>query len=433
MDDEAVPAEASAADRPHEVLRRPAFTFFWSAVTIRAFGSSISGVAVQILIVTVLQATPAEISVLSALSVVPYVFLGLIVGALMDRWSRQRTLVITSIGQAVILASVVVLLLCDALNFWSLAIIILMLGVLVLFADSASQPLLPRIVPRDSLVMANGRLGQSSTVAATAGPALGGALVNLLGAPILFAVDAVITAISAVLQSRIRVEEPKPAPRADGHHVGHDIAEGVRFTYRHKTLRPLALSVHTWFLGNSIVVTLFGVFVLRELHLAAWAYGVAIAFGAVGGFLGALIATRIGARIGIGWAIFVGRALVAVPWLVLAAVPVDAASGVVVLLALVSSVQFVYSLAMGVEDANDIGYRQAVAPDVIQGRMNSTIRTINRVVFLFGALLAGLLATLLGYRLTIGIGALIFAISALIVVTSPLRNVQHIDPLGPTL
>lgn len=117
----------------------------------------------------------------------------------------------------------------------------------------------------------------------------------------------------------------------------------MRFTYRHKTLRPLALSVHTWFLGNSIVVTLFGVFVLRELHLAAWAYGVAIAFGAVGGFLGALIATRIGARIGIGWAIFVGRALVAVPWLVLAAVPVDAASGVVVLLALVSSVQFVYS------------------------------------------------------------------------------------------
>ena len=106
-----VPALSEPLHRPHEVLRRPAFAFFWSAITIRAFGSSISGVAVQILIVTVLQATPAEISVLSALSVVPYLFLGLIVGALMDRWSRQRTLVITSIGQAVILASVVTYLL----------------------------------------------------------------------------------------------------------------------------------------------------------------------------------------------------------------------------------------------------------------------------------------------------------------------------------
>ena len=106
-----------------------------------------------------LQATLAEISVSSALSVAPCVFLGLIVGAFMDRWSLQRTLVITSIGKAVALASVIVLLLCGALNFWSLAIIILMLGVLVLFA-----------------------------------------------------VDAVITTLSAVLESRIRVEEPKPAP-----------------------------------------------------------------------------------------------------------------------------------------------------------------------------------------------------------------------------
>ena len=433
MSDEAVPAETSAADRPRDVFRLPAFAFFWSATTIRAFGSSISGVAIQVLIVTVLQATPAEISVLSALSVAPYVFLGLIVGALMDRWSRQRTLVITSIGRAVALASVVVLLLCGALNFWSLAIIILMLGVLVLFADSASQPLLPRIVPRDLLVIANARLGQSSTVAGTAGPALGGALLNLLGAPILFAVDAVITALSAVLQSRIRVEEPKPAPRAKGHHVGHDIAEGMRYTYGHETLRPLALSVHTWFLGNSIVVTLFGVFVLRELHLAAWAYGIALAFGAVGGFLGALIAARIGAQVGTGWAIFMGRALGVVPWFVLAAVPVDAAKRVVVLVALVSAVQFVYSLAIGIEDANDTGYRQAVAPDAIQGRMNSTIRTVNRVVFLLGALLAGLLVTLLGYRLTFGIAALIFAIATLIVGTSPLRKVRHTERPGTTL
>lgn len=198
-------------------------------------------------------------------------------------------------------------------------------------------------------------------------------------------------------------------------------------------LRPLALSVHTWFLGNSIVVTLFGVFVRRELHLAAWAYGVALAFGAVGGFLGALIAARIGARLGTGWAIFMGRALGVVPWLVLAAVPADAASGVVVLIALVSAVQFVYSLAIGIEDANGTGYRQAVAPDAIQGRMNSTIRTVNRVVFLLGALLAGLLVTLLGYRLTLGIAAFIFAIATLIVGASPLRKVRHTETPGTTL
>jgi predicted MFS family arabinose efflux permease len=275
--------------------------------------------------------------------------------------------------------------------------------------------------------MANARLGQSETVAATAGPALGGALLDLLGPSILFAFDAVITAVSAVLQSQIRVEEPKPGPRAPGRHIGHDIAEGLSYTYHHRTLRPLALSIHTWFFGNSIVTTVFAVFVLRELDLEPWAYGLTLAFGGIGGFLGAVLAPRMGARLGAGRAILLGRALVIVPWLALAVVPMDAAGGTIAVLTLVSAAQFVYGLAMGIEDPNDTGYRQSVAPDAIQGRMNSTIRTVNRVVFFFGALLAGLLATFLGYRLTIGIGAIIFAAAALIVLFSPLHRVRLED------
>lgn len=164
-----------------DILRHPAFAYFWGATTLRAFGGAIAGVAFQVLIVTVVNATPMQISILSALGVVPYLFLGLIVGALMDRWRRQRTLVLTTIGRAVTLAAIPVLLLLDALDFWSLAVVILVLGVLTLFADSAAQPLLPRIVPRGSLVTANARLGQSQTVAETAGPALGGVLFTLLG------------------------------------------------------------------------------------------------------------------------------------------------------------------------------------------------------------------------------------------------------------
>lgn len=411
--------------RPVEILRRRAFVLFWSAQSIRALGSAISGVAFNVLIVNVLHATAVQISILSALSVVPYLFLGLIIGALMDRWRRQRTLVLTSIGRAVALAAVPVLILTNTLTFWSVAIVTLTLGVLVLFADSAAQPLLPRIVPRESLVMANARLGQSETVAGTAGPALGGFLLNLLGASLLFAFDALFTAVSAVLQSRIKVDEPKASPREPGRHIGHEIVEGMRYTYRHRTLRPLALSIHTWFLGNSIVTTVFAVFVLRELQFQPWEFGLALAFGGIGGFVGALIAPRVGARLGAGRAIFLARALVVVPWLALAGVPMTTASSGVVLVVLVSAVQFVYCLTMGIEDPNDAGYRQSVAPDAIQGRMNSTIRTINRVVFFFGALLAGLLATTLGYRLTIGIGAAIFLLAALIVLLSPLFAAQH--------
>ena len=427
MRDEAHHTDSGEQDRPREVLRIPAFRLFWSATTIRAFGGSIAGVAFQVLIVTVVAATPFQIGILSALSVVPYLFLGLIIGALMDRWRRQRTLVLTSIGRAIVLAAIPVLLLFDALHFWSLAAVILALGVLTLFADSAAQPFLPHIVPRSSLVSANARLGQSETVAGTAGPALGGALFNLLGAPLLFVFEAVIHAISALLQSRITVVETPPPLRAPGRHIGHDIAEGMRFTYRHKTLRPLALSVHVWFLGNSIVATVFAVFVLRELELPAWAFGIALAFGGVGGFLGAVIAPTIGVRIGAGRAILLGRCLVVAPWALLALAPIGPDSGVTLLLTLVSVAQFLYGFSMGIEDANDIAYRQAAAPDAIQGRMNATIRTTNRVVFLFGALFAGAHATWLGYSLSLGIAAAIFVIAALIVAFSRLRTARHED------
>lgn len=407
-----------------EILRIPAFALFWSALTLRGFGGAISTVAVQVLIVTVLASTPVEISVLNALGVAPYLVLGLIVGALMDRWRRQRALVITTVGSALLLAAIPVLLVLGVLGFWTLALILLAQGVLTLFAQSAEQPLLPRLVPRESLVIANARLGQSDAVVGTAGPALGGVLLSLIGAPIVFAIDALINAVSAVLQSRIVVEEPRPEPRAAGRHIGHDILDGMRFTYGHRTLRPLALSVHIWFLGNSIVTTVFAVFTLRELALPAWAFGVALTAGGVGGFLGALLAPWVGARFGAGRAILLGRVLVVLPWLMLAVLPLEAASGLGVLLAIVSAAQFLYGLAMGIEDANDTGYRQSVAPDAIQGRMNSTIRTMNRAVFFFDALLTGAMATLFGYQLTLGVGAVVFAAAAVVVLFSPLRTAR---------
>lgn len=355
----------------------------------------------------------------------PYLVIGLLVGALMDRWRRQRTLMITSLARMVVFGVLVILLVTGTLTLWSLAAISLALGTVTLFSDSASQPLLPRIVPRNDLVPANARLSQSHTVAETAGPSLGGILMNTVGAPIVFALQTVIAAVAAVLQSRIAVDESKPPARAPGRNVGHDIAEGMRYTYRHRTLRPLALSIHAWFLGNSIVVTTFGLFVLRELDLPEWAFGVAIGIGGIGGFCGAMLATRIGKWLGAGRAILLGRVLVVLPWAVLAIVPLTAESGVAVILAFVGSAQFVYCLAMGIEDANDISYRQAVAPDRIQGRMNASIRTVNRAVFFVGALLTGALLTFTGYRWTLAIAAAVFLLAAALVAFSPLRTARH--------
>lgn len=113
------------------------------------------------------------------------------------------------------------------------------------------------------------------------------------------------------------------------------------------------------------------------------------------------------------------------PWAALALVPLGPDGGIGVTLGAVAAAQFVYGLAMGIEDTNDISYRQSVAPDGIRGRMNSTIRTVNRSVFFVGALLAGLLMTVIGLPATLGAGAGFFVLAALVIAFSPLRSARH--------
>lgn len=417
----------ATSDRPGEVLRLPAFALFWSSSTLGALTGAVTTVAFQVLIVTTLGASAFEIGLLNAASVVPYLLFGLVVGALMDRWRRRPALVLASLARAIVLAAVPVLWLTGTLTVWSFGSVILLYGALTLIADSAAQPLLPRLVPRTQLVAANARLGQAGTVAQTAGPALGGAVVAWLGAPLAIVIQTVSYLVSALLLSRIRVDEPKQERRTDDRHIGHDIVEGLRWTYSHRTLAPLAASIHVWFLGNSMALTTFAPFALRELDVGPLVFGIVLAMGGLGGFVGAVIAPATGRRFGVGGAVLAGRILAPVAWVVVLAAPLTADTSLALVAIPLGVGQFLFGLGIGVEDPNEMGYRQAVAPDRMQGRMNASIRTVNRVAFLIGSLVAGVLATVFDYRLTIGVSVAVFAIAALIVVFSPLRTARHED------
>lgn len=415
------------SDRPVEVLRVPAFALFWSSSTLGAFTGAVTALAFQVLIVKTLNASPLEIGLLNAANVVPYLLFGLIVGALMDRWRRKPAMVLASVGRALTLALVPVLWFTGTLTVWSFGALLLLFGALTLIADSAAQPLLPHLVPRSQLVAANARLGQAGTVAQTTGPAFGGALVGWLGAPFAILIDAVAYVVSAILLSRIRVEEVRAQRRTDGRHLGHDIVEGLRWTYSHRTLAPMAASVNVWFLGNAIALTAFAPYALRELSLSPLLFGVVLALGGVGGLTGALLAPSAGRRFGVGGAVLAGRSLSAIAWIAVLLLPHTEDSARFVLTISLGLGQFLFGLGMGLEDPNEMGYRQAVAPDHLQSRVNASIRTVNRIMFLVGAVIAGGLATAFGYRVTIGVSVVVFVVAALIVLFSPLRLARHED------
>jgi predicted MFS family arabinose efflux permease len=89
--------------------------------------------------------------------------------------------------------------------------------------------------------------------------------------------------------------------------------------------------------------------------------------------------------------------------------------------------QALFGFAMGAENANSLSYRQAATPDMLQSRMNTTMRSINRAMIVVGAPVGGLLADSIGYRSSMWIAIAGFALVAAILFVSPFRRARHGD------
>src|ERR1700729_3439555 len=100
---------------------RSSFARYWTAAAISSFGSAVTAVAMPVLVVQLLGATPFELGVVNAAQFVPYALLGLIAGVYTDRWRRKPILVWASVGRALSLGAIPILWLAGGVHTWVLA------------------------------------------------------------------------------------------------------------------------------------------------------------------------------------------------------------------------------------------------------------------------------------------------------------------------
>lgn len=397
---------------------RPGFTQFWAASSISGLGTYFTTVAVQVLVVVTLHQGSFGVGLVTGARWLPYLLFGLVAGVLVERSARRPLLVLTDMVRGAMLIGVPVLALTHELSILVLMASMAAFGLMSLFNDAASQSFLPRLVPPGLLTSANAQLDQSAAVAQTSGPAIAGGLVSLVGAPWAILVDAISYLISGLLLVRIPVVEPprRPASMRD---IRREAAEGLRWIYRHASLRPLALSTQGWFLCSAVTGAVLTPYVLRTVGLDAFGLGLVLSVGGVGGLLGALGATRLGGRFGTGWVVIVCRASTALSWALIALSGRHWGGWL-----LLGSGQMLFGLSMGAENANEMGYWQAVTPDHLQGRMNATRRSINRGMLVVGAPAGGALAAAVGYRPMLWVSAGGFLLVSLTLACSPFRHAK---------
>jgi MFS family permease len=394
------------------------FGSFWAAATVSGFGTYITSLAIQVLVVVSLHQGATGVGLVSSARWLPYLLLGLVVGVLVDRSRRRPLLIATDLARGVLLLAIPALALTHHLSLPVLMLFMALFGLLSLVNDAASQSFIPRLVPPDLLTPANARLDQSDAVAQTSGPALAGGLVSLLTAPWAVLVDAVSYLVSGLLLLRIPVAEPASA-KVSLRGIRAEAGEGLRWVYRHRTLRPYAMATHAWFFCFAVVNAVLPPFALRTLALSPFGLGLALAVGGVGGLLGALAATRLGHRFGVGRVVIGCHLGTALGCATLASGSAQWAGWLVFGLG-----ELLLGLSLGAGNASEMGYKQSITPDRLQGRSNATMRSINRAMIVFGAPLGGVLGDAIGLRAMLWIAVAGFVVIAGWLSGTPYRDAR---------
>jgi MFS family permease len=410
--------------------RHPDFLKLWSAETISQLGTQISLLALPLVAIIVLESSPFEVALLGTIEFLPFILISLPAGVWVDRLPRRPILILGDVGRAIALASIPAAYLLGVLSIYQLYVVGFIVGVCTVFFDVAYMSYLPALVDRDRLVEGNSKLEMSRSGAQIAGPGLAGAAISLVGAPLAIILDAISFLGSAAFVVGIRTREPAPTPAAGDAparpSMRGEIAAGLRYVLGHRYLRSIAACTGiSNFFGN-VVQSILLVYVVREIGLTPEVIGLVFALGNIGFLAGAVLADRISARLGVGPTI-IGSALIFGPGALLVAVAPKE-------LAVPFLVAFGLMIGFGgvVYNVTQVSFRQAITPERMQGRMNATMRFVVWGTIPIGALLGGALATTLGLRETIWIGAIGSLFAFVPLLFSPLRSLREMPRPGGT-
>lgn len=411
-----------AAGEPHEsgsIFRNREFRFVFTAAAASKLGIQVSLLAVPLLAVVVLNATPGEVGLLGTLATAPYLVIGLPAGAWVDRVRRKPVQIAADLARTVLLGSLPVAAALHILTLWQLYVVVTLNGAATVFFDVASQSYLPFIVGRPGLVSANAKLASVDAINQVAGRGLGGFLVDAVSAPLAIGTNAATFLWSAIWLMRVRRPEPKPQPRPDSHLL-REMREGLGFVLRHPILRPIAIAGTLTNLSVQISVVMLPVIFVRELHLSAGVLGLFLTSAGIGVFLGTTAARRVGERLGNG------RSM----WLIgLVSFPVKFAMPFIdrgPMLLLAAAAWLLTTFQVGINNVLQVSFRQRVTPDHLLGRMNATMRFLFTGALAIGSGVAGLVGQYVGLRAVLWVGAIGLAIVWLPVFFSALRPMRDL-------
>ncbi|MBT0772974.1 MFS transporter [Kineosporia sp. J2-2] len=403
------------------IAQQKGFRWLWAAQSISVMGSQVSLIAFPLAALTVLDASASEVGILSALERAPFLVFGIFAGVLIDRWRARRVLVITDWVRAVALLLIPMAMLLDVLTIEWLFAVAFVIGACTVFFDIAYQSALTSVVVADDLLTANRWLETSKSIANVSGPGLAAVLLKVMSAPVALAVDALSFVLSALFVHSIRNPEPRPS-RPEGTSIWKDFWTGLGFIATNTFLRWNAIIAASWNLLYSGFVTIFFVYLARDLALDDTVIAILVFVGSAGSFLGVAAVPLVNRWTGLGWCMVIAMCTGGLGGLILA---VAGGSSPLAILAITCGFALI-NAAEPLFNINAISIRQMITPSRLMARTTGSIRFVVWGTLPIGALIAGFLGDALGGRTTMVIVGLGFLFPVLMSLISPFRQFRTI-------
>jgi MFS family permease len=410
---------------PTSLWRDRQFLTFWSAQGVSEFGDRITELALPLIAVTLLNASPGEVGLLTAAVWLPNIA-SLIIGTWVDQRRDKRPLMIAAdLSRMVVLLSLPLAYWLNLLTLGQLYAIAILAGTAHVVFNTAYASFFVRLVSRDQFLEANSKLSATRSISFMAGPAVGGVLIQWLTAPVAILIDAASFVFSAVQIGRLRtpVVEPEPATES----LLRRARAGMGYVLRHPYLRASLGCATTLNFFSLIGLALLILFASRNLELPAGIIGLALGIGASGGLLGAIAAAPLTRLIGAGRLIAIGAVFFpgAIAIAAVASGPVWARATAL------AAAEFVSGFAVMSFDIPLNALQASVTHEHMRSRVSGAFSTINYGIRPVGAVVGGLLGTWLGVRETLLISSVGGLLAVLWLVRSPIIHVRGLDGLEP--
>ena len=396
------------------LIRHRDFRWLWVGETVSRFGSSVSTVALPLIAVSVLQATTFEVGLLSAAAWLPWLVIGLPVGAWVDRLPRRRIMQVATAGSLLAFGFIP---LADRLNILTVELLLaiaILTGTAAVFFQTAYTAYLPDLLEPADQAEGNAKLHGSASAAQIVGLGCGGLIVQAIGAVNGMFVDASTFLIALLCLTAIRHREP----RIQDHQrpaLAREVVDGLRLVAGDVWLRTLTIFGGVSNLALMGYQSIIVVFLVREVGLEPGIVGALIAAASSGGVAGAFAGRRVATRVGTARATLLFELILPTSALL---IPLTSKGN------LAFYVVGAFGVGVGVVAGNTIKatFHQSYCPPELRGRLAASTSFLNYGTIPVGALLGGTLGELLGLRTALWITTAGVPLAGLILFFSPIRR-----------